>query len=199
MQRRNMPSFLMNLGERTATAAAYAFGAFLIGASLWGLFGPEPKPKREAPSAATPEMALYRAVQEVSSSAAFEFMLRTTTGHTPKEPIACTLASAFAAETKAPPEGQETAHLALLHQHEKACHIGRELRDATRPQLEAIARTGELLSLSFYFGLLNPAMQEGEWEKIGPFSDESLCEQFAAEALAAGFGVRHCERWLPAF
>lgn len=193
-----MWSFSKNLRGWADTAAAYVIGAVLIGGTLWGLFGAEPKPAAPEVVEIKPELALFRAVQEISPAAAVDFMLSPTTGHSQKEPIACVLARAFASRTETS-ERREGVRLDLLHQHEEACRIGRRLRDATRPQLEAVAASGELLPLSFYFELFDTVMQKGEWEKIGPFADQAVCEHFADQALVAGFGVRSCERWVPTF
>lgn len=193
-----MSSYLKNLRRWADTAAAYVIGAVLVGGTLWGWFGPEPK--RTAPEVGQlkPEMELFHSVQKTSPAAAVEFMLSSTTGHTLKEPNACILERAFASSTETSGR-QEAIRLDLLRQHEDACRIGRELREATLPQLKAIAVTGELLSRSFYFGLFDTVMQKNEWEKIGPFADETVCEHFASQVLGAGFGVRSCERWVPAF
>ncbi|HHF2869289.1 TPA: hypothetical protein ACPJZQ_004467 [Vibrio alginolyticus] len=193
-----MPSFSRKFRRWADTAAAYVIGTVLIGGSLWGLFGPELKPKVLKAAEVTPEMALYHAVMGISPAVALDFMLNPTMGHTLKESSACMLAGAFAARAEES-ERQESVRLTLLHQHTETCRIGLQLREATLPQLEAITVTGELLPLLFYFELFNTVMQKNEWDKIGPFSDETVCEQFAAQTLAAGFDVRSCKGWAPAF
>lgn len=56
-------------------ASACAIGVVLIGGSLWGMFGPEPKHVAPEQVPVTPEMALYHSVSSISHAAASDFML----------------------------------------------------------------------------------------------------------------------------
>ncbi|WP_143613308.1 hypothetical protein [Thiohalospira halophila] len=146
---------------------------------------------------ADPGLELYRSVSKVSSAAASDFMLGTFTGQTLEEPSACSLATVL---TRGWTENEVQAGSGdeLLKRYRKACAISLKLRDVTRPRLQAIAGNGVLPEVVYIFEVYDSLM-DNEWEKVGPFFDEAVCQNFSAVAIDEGYGIKKCHPWAPKY